>query len=210
MKALGLSLLIFTGSCFAQQWEVGGTAGGSLPPTLAVSSQAGSASAGFQPGFAAGAYLGQQYNAHISGEVRYTFLQSNLQLSSGGTTASFSGQAHALYYDVLLHTRATGESRTQFFAALGGGMKVYRGTGTEEAYQPLSQFAYFTKTEKVEPMASFGGGIRFRLKPHLVMRVEVRDFLTPFPTALITPAPGAKIGSWLNDFVPMVGIGYVQ
>ena len=63
---------------------------------------------------------------------------------------------------MLLHTRATGESRTQFFVAMGGGMKIYRGTGTEEAYQPLSQFAYFTKTQKVEPMASFGAGVQFQ------------------------------------------------
>jgi hypothetical protein len=210
MKTLGLSLLILAGSCFGQQWEFGGTAGASFLPTLPLSSAAGSANAGFQPGFSAGAFVGQRYNAHISGEVRYTFLQSNLQLSSGGTTASFSGNAHAVYYDVLLHTRATGESRKQFFVAVGGGMKLFRGTGTEEAFQPLSQFAYFTKTQKVEPMASFGGGVQFSLSPHLNLRAEFRDFLTPFPTALITPAPGVKIGNWLHDIVPMVSISYVQ
>lgn len=184
--------------------------GGSFLPTLPVSSAAGSANAGFQPGVSAGAFVGQRYNAHISGEVHYTFLQSNLQLSSGGTTASFAGQAHAVYYDVLLHTRATGESRKQYFVAVGGGMKLFRGTGTEEAYQPLSQFAYLTKTQKVEPMASFGGGVQFGISPHLNLRAEFRDFLTPFPTALITPAPGVKIGNWLHDIVPMVSISYVE
>jgi hypothetical protein len=209
MKTLAFSILLFAVSGFAQQWEYGGTAGGSFLPKLSVSSPAGSANAGFGPGFSAGAFVGQSFNAHISGEVRYTFLQDNLQLSSGGTTASFAGNAHALYYDVLLHATRR-ESRAQVFAAVGGGMKIYRGTGTEEAYQPLSQFAFLTKTQAVKPMASIGGGVKFKLSPHLALRAEFRDFLTPFPKQLITPAPGAKIGSWLQDFVPMVSVSYEQ
>jgi hypothetical protein len=210
MKTLVLSILLLAGTCFGQRWEFGGTAGGSFLPSRPVTGGAGSASAGFQPGFSAGAFVGQSLNAHISGEIRYTFLQSDLKLSSGGTTATFSGNAHALYYDVLLHTSARPESRTQFFVALGGGMKIFRGTGAEQAYQPLSQFAYFTRTQKVEPMASIGGGVKFKLSPHLAMRAEFRDFLTPFPTELITPAPGEKIGSLLHDFVPMIAISYEQ
>ena len=37
-------------------------------------------------------------------------------------------------------------------------MKLFRGTGAEEAYQPLSQFGYFTKTQAIKPMISVGGG----------------------------------------------------
>jgi len=210
MKTIGVSLLLVAGACFGQQWEFGGTAGASFLPSVPVSGPAGSANAGFQPGFTTGAFVGQRYNARISGEVRYTFLQSNLKVSSGGTTASFAGNAHAIYYDVLVHLHASGESRTQLYVALGGGAKIFRGTGAEQAYQPLSQFAYLTHTQKLEPMASLGAGLQYRLSPHLNLRAEFRDFLTPFPTALITPAPGAKIGGWLHDFVPMVAISYVQ
>ena len=39
-------------------------------------------------------------------------------------------------------------------------------------------------------------------------RVFARDFLTPFPKNVITPAPGAKIGAMLHNIVPMVGISY--
>jgi len=207
MKSISVTLLFFAGAAFAQQWEFGGSAGASFLPMRPVTSPAGSASAGFQPGFAAGAYVGQQLNPRISGEIHYTYLQSNLKLSSGSTTATFAGNSHAIYYDVLFHTNRR-EGRAQFFAAVGGGMKLYRGTGAEQAFQPLSQFAYFTKTQKAEPMASFGGGVKFKVSPHLTMRAEVRDYLTPFPKELITPAPGAKIGSWLNDIVPMVTLTY--
>jgi hypothetical protein len=209
MKTLGISLLFFATACFGQQWEFGGNAGASFLPMLPVSSASGSATAGFQPGFVAGAFVGQRYNQHISGEVRYTFFDNAMKLASGGQSTTFSSNAHALYYDVLFSTRRH-EGRTQFFAAVGGGMKIYRGTGTEQAYQPLSQFAFLTKTQKVEPMASFGGGVKFSLSPHVSMRAEFRDFLTPFPKELITPAPGAKIGSFLHDFVPMIAIGYEQ
>ena len=40
-------------------------------------------------------------------------------------------------------------------------------------------------------------------------RVEVHDFLTPFPKQVIAPNQGAKVGGWLQDFVPMVGISYL-
>ena len=210
MKTLRNSLLFVTAAAgaFAQQWEIGGNVGGSFLPGVSVTSPAGSATTGFKPGIAAGAWLGQRISRHIGGEIRYNFMQSNLKLASGGTSTDFSGQTHAVYYDVLIHTGSAKESRAQVYAAVGGGMKIFRGTGKEQAFQPLSQFAYLTKTQEVKPMLSFGGGVKFKLAPRVSMRVEVRDFMTPFPKEVITPAPGAKIGSMLHNIVPMVGISY--
>jgi len=210
MKKLAISILFLSAACFGQQWEFGGAAGASFLPLVSVTSSAGSANAGFRPGVVAGVFLGQRLNNHISGEVHYTFFDNGLKLTSNGQTATFSGNAHAVYYDLLFKTNRRGESRTQLFAAVGGGMKIYRGTGKEQAYQPLSQFAYLTKTQKVEPMADFGGGVKFALTTHVSLRAEVRDFFTPFPKKLITPAPGAKIGSYLHDIVPMIGLSYEQ
>jgi len=209
MKTLRCSLLFCAAATasFAQQWEVGGGAGASFLPGVSVSGPQGSATTGFKPGLAAGFFLGQTVSRHVSGEIRYTFLQSDLKLSSGGTTATFSGNTHAVYYDVLLHSIRR-ESRAQLYGAIGGGMKIFRGTGKEAAYQPLSQFGYFTKTQAVKPMLSAGAGVKFKLSPHVALRTEFRDFVTPFPKDLITPAPGAKFGRLLHDFVPMASIGY--
>jgi hypothetical protein len=209
MKTLRYSLMFLAGAAaaFAQQWEIGGTVGGSFLPNVSVSSPQGSATTGFRPGLSAGAFLGQTISRRIGGEVRYTFMMSDLKLASGGTSATFSGQTHAVYYDLLIHT-ARRESRAQVFAAVGGGMKIFRGTGHESAYQPLSQFAYFTKTQAVKPMLSVGAGAKFRIAQHMALRAEFRDFITPFPQQIITPAPGAKFGRLLHDFVPMVGISY--
>jgi hypothetical protein len=209
MKTLRNSLLFLTAAAgaFAQQWEIGGNVGGSFLPGVTVSGPMGSATTGFQTGITAGAWLGQTISRRIGGEIRYNFMQSNLKLASGGTSTSFSGNSHAIHYDVLIHTSRK-ESRAQVFAAVGGGMKIFRGTGKEAAFQPLSQFAYLTKTQQVKPMLSVGGGVKFKLAPHMALRAEVRDFLTPFPKDVITPAPGAKVGRMLHNIVPMIGISY--
>ena len=206
MKTIGLSL-IFLGAAFGQQWEVGASAGATFLPGASITSPYGAATAGIQPGYSFGGYIGQNLYSHVSGEIHYGFAQSNLRLKSGGTTATFSGQSHRVHYDVILHTGGK-EAKTQYFAAIGGGMKIFRGTGTEAAFQDLSQYAYFTKTQAVKPMASVGGGIKMQIKPRLFLRAEVRDYLTMFPKELITPAPGAKFGGLLHEIVPSLGIGY--
>src|SRR5262249_11283732 len=145
--------------------------------------------------------------SHWGGEIHYGFMQSNLRLASGSQVATFSGQSHVLHYDVILRTNRK-DSKTQFFAIMGGGMKVFRGTGTEAAYQPLSQFAYFTKTQVVKPMASLCGGMKVMVKPHMYLRAEVRDYITTFPKDLIAPAPGSSFGGLLHNIVPSIGISY--
>jgi len=210
MKAIQRSMLFLAAaalSCFAQQWEFGGTAGAGFVPNKSISNPLGSATTGFQSGVSAGVYAGQNLYPHISGELRYGFMQSNLRLQSAGTEATFSGMSHVVHYDILLHTSKKG-SRTQYFVAVGGGMKIFRGTGTESAYQPLSQYAYFTKTQVIKPMGDFGVGVKYALSPHVVLRTEFRDYITPFPKDLIAPAPGSKFGGILHDLVPMVGISY--
>jgi hypothetical protein len=210
MKTLGRSILILAAAgaaCFAQQWEVGGMAGGGFLNTVPVSGTVGTATAGFSTGAAFGGYVGFNQYKHIGGELHYSYLQSNLSLKSGGSTASFSGMSHVVGYDVILKTTRN-SGKVQLFAALGGGMKVFKGTGKEAAYQPLSQYGYFTKTQALKPMASVGAGVKVALTKKMFLRTEFRDYITAFPTQIITPAPGAKYGTLLHDFVPMVGLGF--
>lgn len=203
--ATGILFLAAAGSAFGQQWEFGGVGGGAFLNTVSVNSPTGSATAGFAQGGTFGVFLGQNIGPHIAGEIRYEYMQSNLQLKSGGTTATFAGQAHALHYDLLLHTNKKG-SPVQFFVAVGGGMKLFRGTGKEAAFQPLSQYGYFTKTQAVKPMADFGGGMDFAIAKHVHLRTEVRDFVTAFPTQVLTPPPGVKYPKLLHELVPMAGL----
>ena len=193
---------------FAQQWEFGGIAGGGFLNTTNVSNTFGSATAGFQSGAAFGGFVGFNSYKHIGGEIHYGFLQSDLKLSSGGSTASFAGQSHVLHYDVTFHTH--NNNKVQLFAAIGGGMKIFRATGVEAAYQPLSQFGYFTREQVVKPMGDAGAGVKIALSNRVYLRMEFRDYITAFPKEVITPPTGTKYGTLLHDFVPMVGLGFVM
>jgi hypothetical protein len=211
MRTIAIEVLLLATAAVcaqAQQWEFGGLGGGAFLNHVSVTAPAGSATAGFQPGGVFGAFLGQNMSSHIGGEVRYEYFMSNLELKSGGASATFSGQAHAVHYDLLFHTHSK-TSSVQLFAAVGGGMKLFRGTGAEAATQPLYQFGYFTKSQTVKPMGDFGGGVRFSLSKHVFMRVEVRDFVTAFPTQVLMPPANAKYGSILHDIVPMAGLSYL-
>jgi hypothetical protein len=210
MKQIGLALLILAAalSCSAQQWEFGGSAGASFLPGVSVTSPYGSATAGFKTGPAFGAYFGQNLYRHFSGELHYEFMLSDEKLSSGSAEATFSGMAHQIHYDLVYHTGQKEGSRSQFFVAVGGGAKLFQGTGTEQAYQPLSQFGYLTKTRQIRPMGDVGVGVKVAITEKVFLRLEARDYITPFPKSIIAPAPGAKFGSFLMDIIPMVGISY--
>jgi hypothetical protein len=209
MKAAKVLILIAgaASALFAQEWEIGGSAGASYTPGVHISNPAGSATAGLQTGFLLGGYLGQNLYRNLSGEIRYGFSTGALRLASNGAETSFSSVSHRVHYDLLLHTSRSA-ARAQYFLALGGGIRVFRGTGAEAAYQPLSQFAYLTKTQTVKPMASVGAGVRFQLSTRVFLRMEFRDYISSFPEELITPAPGSKVGSLLHDLVPMLEISY--
>jgi hypothetical protein len=207
---IGLALaLASAGACAAQEWEVGGMASYGFYRNLDATNPAGSASAGFGPGVAFGGVVGHNSGRVLGGEFHYTFEQSNLKLSSGGTDAQFNGVAHVVHYDLVIHPRVRHGSKVLPFFAAGGGMKLYRGTGNEAAYQPLENFALLSKTQQITPLISVGGGFKMILGPRLVLRAEMRDYITPFPKNVITPIPGTKISGWLNDFVPMIGISYI-
>jgi len=210
MKVLLRSFLVLTAASaasFAQQWEFGAGGGGSFLNSVPVTGGTGSANAGIQTGAAFGGFVGYNQNKLIGGELHYGFLQSNLKLTSGGSTATFSGVSHIVHYDLTFRT-IRNRGKLVLFAATGGGMRVFRGTGKEAAYQPLSQFGYFTRTQTVKPMLSVGGGAKFAISRSVFLRAEVRDYITAFPTEVITPPAGMKYGKLLHDFVPMFGISF--
>jgi|SRR5579863_8853492 len=202
------ALVFLAPACFAQKWEVGGVTGGGFSSSLPVFNTIGAASAGFSNGFAFGAIVAQNLYPLISGEMRYTYDFSDLRVSRGGDSATFQGLTHSFHYDILVHRRHA-RSRVQPFAASGGGFRVFRGVGTESEYQPLSSFALLTKTQQWSPMITFGGGIKYAIAPRVLLRFEVRDYFSRFPTQVIAAAPGAHLSGWLHDIVPMAGITFV-
>ena len=205
--ALSFVLLAGAPVALAQKWEVGVAGGGSFYTSQTITNPAGNADAGLAKGFAASGWLGNNVSNLIGGELRYDYEHSGLRLSSGGTSVNFGGMTNAIHYDFLLHL-APSESPVRPFLAAGAGVKVYSGTGTEQPFQPLSNIALLTKTQEVKPLVSVGAGIKFALAKNALLRVEVHDFLTPFPQSVIAPNAGSKVGGWLSDFVVMAGLSF--
>jgi hypothetical protein len=203
-------LALAPAAAMAQKWELGVGGGYSFLNSVNATGGPSTAKAGFAPGFAAGAFLGENLYRHVSGEVRYEYMQSNLRLTSGSQTADFTGSAHALHYDVVFHTAGGSEVPVQGFASIGGGLKAFTGRGTESATQPLSQYGYFTKASQVRPMLTGSAGIKVRVSSGVSVRFEVRDFATQFPTDVLAPPPGVKYSKWLNQVVPMFSVVFTR
>jgi hypothetical protein len=188
------------------KWEIGGLGGGGFYSSASVSGPTGSGDVGIKNSVAAGAFVGNDLYKRLGGELRYEFLPGDLKVSSGGSEATFSGQAHAIHYDLLFHFAPKG-SRLRPFVSAGGGVKIYQGTGRATVTQTLSSLALLTNTHQTSGLGVFGGGVKAQVTPHVMLRFEVQDFLTPFPKQVIAPAPGAKISSILNEIVVLAGLG---
>lgn len=191
----------------AQRWEVGAAGGGAFYTSETFTNPVGDAKAGLGPGFAVSGWLANNTGNVIGGELRYDYERADLKLSSSGTDVSFGGQTNAVHYDMLVHF-APSESHLRPFIAAGAGVKLYSGTGKEEAYQPLSDIALLTKTNQIEPVVSVGGGLKFALTQSTLLRLEIHDYLSPFPQNVIAPAQGSKVGGWLSDFVVSAGVSF--
>jgi len=208
------TLLVFSAvlapAAMAQSWEVGAGVGGGFYTSQDVTSSSGSASAKLQTGLAGSAWVGNTWKGtKWSGELRYDYGMSNLQLSSGGTNVSFGAHTQQFHYDIMWHATSS-ESRIRPYVAAGGGVKLYQGTGAQLAYQPLSNYALLTQQQDLTPLVSAGVGVKFQLSQHVQIRMDVHDYLSPFPKNVITPNVGAKVGGWLQDIVPMIGISYTN
>ena len=201
-------LVIAFPAAFGQQWEAGVFAGGAFLNRVSLQGAPVAVSAGFRAGPVAGASLSHNLYPRLAGEIRYGFEHTDARLSSGGSTSAFSGQAHVLDYDLVIHARPRNHPLRPYLSA-GAGIKIFRGTGSEVAYRPLMQYGYLTRAREWKPMLVFGGGVKFRLRGRLLARIEIRDQLTRFPQKIIAPAPGITIQGWLQDVVPTVGLAWI-
>ena len=191
----------------AQTWEVGAGAGGSFFNSQSVQNAGVNGSTGFANAFALSAWLGHTPSRMLGGEFRYDFEDAGLKLSSGGTSTSFAGHTHAVHYDFLVHLTSS-EANIRPFVAAGAGVKLYTGSGAQTDVQPLQNLAFLTQTSQVEPMVSIGGGVKFHISRSTQLRIDIHDYISPFPKNVIAPAAGSKISGWVQDFAVMAGLSF--
>ena len=192
----------------SQHWEVGADSGYGSFRNVPVTAGTATGSAGFSPGFAFGGLFGNQINRLVGGEVRYTYQADDLRVSSGSTEARATARSHALHYDVLIHATPK-ESAVRPFLAAGAGVKFYQGTGAEPPFQPLSNLVVLSHSHEAQPLISVGGGVKIKVSPRALLRVDFRDYATPLPTTLLATPANSKISGWMHDFVFLVGVSTV-
>jgi len=207
MRFLGSLLLFAFGPyCFAQNWAVGVAGGYGVYHDATIQNAAGaSADAGFGSRFAVGAVLTEDMYEHIGGELRYTYRDGDPELSFNGSQVNMDGVAHAVHYDFLFYGTPR-RSRIRPFAAVGAGIKRYE--ATSRIAQPLDSFGTLSHAHQVEGMVSAGGGVKVALGDRWVLRVDFRDYMTPFPERLFRPVVTSSVHGWLHDFVPTLGVDW--
>jgi hypothetical protein len=199
------AILALTPAAWAQKWEFGGGVGGGFYTSQDVTSPGGSVAAKIQNSLAGSAWLDNNGQGHWGGELRYDYQTGDLELAQGSSTAAFGARSQAVHYDFLWHF-TDAEANVRPFVSAGAGVKIYQGTGTEMAFQPLSEFALLTKDQDLTALVSVGAGVKLKIAPHVQLRLDIHDYLTPFPNKVIAPAQNSKVSGWIQDFVPMVGL----
>jgi hypothetical protein len=201
--------LTFINPCLAQEWEVSAASGYSAYANARIGNSAlgASASAGFHPGFVLGAVLGEDRYDYVGGEVRYLFFWGSPELNFQGTRATTAGYTNLVVYDLLVHMKPRDSKLRPFFAG-GAGIKIFTASAAQSLTQPLQQFAVLQRVTKVEPSISVGGGLKYLVAPHTLLRFDFRAYLSPLPSHLFRPTELSVIRGWVYSFIPQVGIGY--
>jgi len=208
LSLISLAMAVAAPAAFAQKWEVGFGVGGSFLTSDTVHSPGGDASATRNAGIAESAWLDNTIGSGIfGGELRYDHENGDLKLSSGGTKATFASQSNAIHYDFNLNF-ASSEAAIRPFVEAGGGVKWYSGTGSEQVAQPLSNIAVFSDVRDMRALVSVGAGIKFNVAKSTLLRLEVHDYMTPFPSKLIAPINGTNVSGWIQDFVVSAGLSF--
>ena len=186
----------------AQEWELGAIGGFGYSPSLTVKNATTSASTGMKTGFTVGVYAGEDMYRYFSGEANYLYRTGDLKLEGSGKSVSFGAHTHIITGDFLGHFRPRG-ARIRPYISVGGGIEVVQGTGQESATQPLGNLAALTATREVLPVGEVGAGVKIQLSKHLLLRVQVRDYISQSFNDVIAPAPGATTSGLRQDVIGM-------
>jgi opacity protein-like surface antigen len=200
-------LILFAGAAFGQQYEIGANVGYGIYRDGSIYSASGTLEAGIRNRFAAGIVLGDEVSKYVSAEFRYLYHDGHPFLQGLGVKADIQGQSDALTGELLFHFK-TREHRWRPFLAGGTGAKQYIIAGPEPFPQPIPQVASLTANDVWKVVFSAGGGVKFRLREHLLLRAEFRDYITTFPRTQIVPAPHNTARGIFEQFTPLFGVSY--
>lgn len=209
MKCIIGATLLFAGTCLAQtNYEFGGDIGYGIYRGGSVYSPNGTATAGILNRFSAGAVFGDDLYNYVSGELRYLYQDGHPFLRFNGTRTDIQGESQTITYDLLFHFKPRA-SRWRPFVAAGGGAKDFVVSGPAPFPQPIPNIATLNNTHQWKFVADVGAGVKYQIQPHVLLRVDFRDYITTFPSRLIQPAPHNTARGVFEQFTPLFGVSYL-
>lgn len=204
-------LILFAGFVCAafgqQQYEIGADVGYGIYHAGTIFSSSDIADAGIRNRFAAGILLGDDFSNYVSAEFNYLYHDGHPFLQAPGVKTDIQGNSDALTASLLFHFKPR-QNRWRPFVAGGMGAKDYIIAGPAPFPQPIPQIASLTTNDVWKTVFTVGGGIKYRLIPHMWLRAEFRDYITTFPRQQTVPAPHNTARGIFEQFTPLFGISY--
>lgn len=200
-------LFLLAAAAHAQQYEFGADVGYGIYRNGSIFSSTETATAGIRNRFAAGLFLGENFTDYISAEFDYLYHDGHPFLQAPGVKSDIQGNSDALTIEMLFHFQKP-DRRLRWFVAGGAGGKDYIIAGPAPFPQPIPQVASLTTNDVWKTVFTVGGGLKYRLIPHLLVRLEFRDYITTFPRQQIVPAPHNTARGIFEQFTPLFGLSY--
>jgi hypothetical protein len=201
------ALLLCGGACWAQNYEFGGAIGYGIYHDGTIFAPGAEIQAGIRNRFAASGVIGQDLYEYFSGEIRYLYQDGHPYLLANGVRTDIQGQSHAITYDALFHFTKRSRKVRPFLAA-GLGAKGYVIAGPAPFPEPVPNIATLTTTDQWKFTTALGGGVKFRIQEHVLLRVDFLDYITTFPRRQIMPAPHDTARGMFQQFTPLFGVSY--
>lgn len=202
-----LCLIFFVPAAFAQQYELGADVGYGLYRNGSIYSGTGSIQAGIRNRFAAGLILGDNVSRYVSVEFNYLYHDGHPFVQGLGVKADIQGQSQTLTPELLFQFKDR-SNRWRPYLKGGVGAKDYVIAGPAPFPQPIPQVAALTTNDIWKVAFSVGGGVKYRLRDHVLVRAEFLDYLTTFPRQQIVPAPNNTARGIFEQFTPLFGLSY--
>jgi hypothetical protein len=188
----------------AADWQATASAGFGKYHYVSLDAPSATGDAGIGARYALDASIGRAIGEHLAIEGAWTFQDGDFEIRSGAQKTAFDAHAHSIHGDLYYYIRQR-SVRVRPFAEFGAGVKLYQGIETVRP-RPLAVLGSFAHQVDGRALLIFGGGVDYRLIGHWGLRFSVRDFATPFPSSVIVPASGVKVGGWLHDLVVAAGV----
>jgi len=191
----------------AQNFQVGAEIGYGFYRNGSIFSADGTAQAGIRNRFAAGLLIADDSQEYVSVEFRYLYHDGHPFLEAPGVKVDIQGQSQALTLEALFHFKKRNQ-RWRPYVLGGAGGKGYIIAGPAPFPQPIPQIASLTTNDVWKVVFNVGGGVKYRLRDHVLVRAEFLDYLSTFPRTQIVPAPHNTARGVFEQFTPLFGVGY--